>query len=101
VVCIISHQGLLVVGVTSVRERERERVSLFVCSFPRVTLPQEGPRPPFYRCKERVQVYNGGCSYALTCLAERCLSLVYMPTWLSEKCLSHVEAQLVVLLGSC
>jgi hypothetical protein len=47
--------------------------------------PQEGPRPPFYRCKERVQMYNGGCSYALTCLAEKCLSPVYKPTWLSEK----------------
>jgi hypothetical protein len=35
-------------------------------------------------------VYNGGCSYALTCLAERCHSPVYMPTWLSEKCLSLV-----------
>jgi hypothetical protein len=60
-------------------------------------------------------VYNRGCSYALTCLAERCLSPVYMPTWLSERCLSpvyavtwpsekrlsHVEAQLSVLLGSC
>jgi hypothetical protein len=33
-------------------------------------------------------VYNGGCSYALPCLAERCLSPVYMPTWSSEKCLS-------------
>jgi hypothetical protein len=57
--CVISHQGgVLVVGVTSVRERER--VSLFVSSFPRATLPHEGPGPPFYRCKERVQVYNGG-----------------------------------------
>jgi hypothetical protein len=60
-------------------------------------------------------VYNGGCSYALTCLAERCLSPVCMPTWPSEKCLSPVyaitwpsekclspiEAQLVVRLGSC
>jgi hypothetical protein len=54
--------GVLVVGVTSV-VRERERVSLFVCSFfPRATLPPEGPGPPFYRCKERVQMYNGGCS---------------------------------------
>jgi hypothetical protein len=44
------------------RSRERERVSLFVSSFSRATLPHEGPRPPFYRCKERVQVYNGGCS---------------------------------------
>jgi hypothetical protein len=31
-------------------------------------------------------VYNGGVAYALTCLAEECLSLVYMPTWLSERC---------------
>jgi hypothetical protein len=54
-------RGVLVVGVTSIREREG--VSLFVSSsFPRATLPQEGPRPPFYRCKERVQVSNGGCS---------------------------------------
>jgi hypothetical protein len=44
------------------RSRERERVSLFVCSSLRATLPHEGPGPPFYRCKERVQVYNGGCS---------------------------------------
>jgi hypothetical protein len=58
-------------------------------------------------------MYNGGCSYALTCPAERCLSPVYMPTWQSgeslspvcviawpsEKCLSPIEAQLVVWLG--
>jgi hypothetical protein len=82
---VISHQGgALVVGVTSVRERER--VSPFVSSFPRATPSHEGPGAPFYRCKERVQVYNGGCSYALTCLAERCLSPVYMPTWLSKRC---------------
>jgi hypothetical protein len=55
---VISHQGVLIVGVTSVREGER--VSLFVCSSLRATLPQERPGPPFYRCKERVQVYNGG-----------------------------------------
>ena len=60
---VILRQGdALVVGVTSVRERERERVSLFVSSFSRATLSNEGPGPPFYRCKERVQVYNGGCS---------------------------------------
>jgi hypothetical protein len=40
--------------------RERERVSLFVSSFPRATLSHEGPGPPFYRCKKRVQMYNGG-----------------------------------------
>jgi hypothetical protein len=50
---VISHQwGVLVVGVTSVRERER--VSQFVSSFSRATLPREGPGPPFCRCKERV-----------------------------------------------
>jgi hypothetical protein len=60
-------------------------------------------------------MYSGGCNYALTCLAEKCLSPVYMPTWLlekclsptyaitwpSEKCLSPVEEQLAVRLGSC
>jgi hypothetical protein len=94
------------------RERERETIRLLVPARPP---PQEGPGSPFYRCKERVQMYNGGCSYALTCLAEKCLSPVYMPTWPSEKCLSPVytitwpsekclspvEAQLAVRLGSC
>jgi hypothetical protein len=81
--------GVLVVGVTSVA-----RESLFVSSSlpQRATSSQEGPGPPFYICKERVQMYNGGCSYALTCLAEKCLSPVYMLTWLSEKCLSPVYA---------
>jgi hypothetical protein len=102
--------GVLVVGVTSVA-----RESLFFCSSPRDPPSQESPGPPFYRCKERVQMYNEGCSYALMCLAEKCLSPVYMPTWLSEKCLSPmyaitwssekclspVEAQLAVRLGSC
>jgi hypothetical protein len=60
-------------------------------------------------------MYNEGCSYALTCPAEKCQSPVYMPTWLSEKCLSPmyeitwpsekclspVEAHLAVRLGSC
>jgi hypothetical protein len=60
-------------------------------------------------------MYNGGCSYALTCPVEECLSPVYMPTWPSEErlslvCeitwsseerLSFVEAQLAVRLGSC
>jgi hypothetical protein len=80
--------GVLVVGVTSVA-REREPVRLLVPARPP---SPEDPGPPFYRCKERVQMYNGGCSYALTCLAEKCLSPVYMPTWLSEKCLSPVYA---------
>jgi hypothetical protein len=29
-------------------------------SFPRATPLQEGPGPPFYRYKERIQMYNGG-----------------------------------------
>jgi hypothetical protein len=58
--CYPAPRGVLVVGVTSVRARER--VSLFVSSFSRATLSHEGPGPSFYICKERVQVYNGGCS---------------------------------------
>jgi hypothetical protein len=41
-------------------KRSRGRQSLFVSLSSRATLPHEGPRPSFYRCKERVQVYNGG-----------------------------------------
>jgi hypothetical protein len=57
---VILRQGdALAVGVTSVHEGERE--SLFVGPSSRATtLPHEGPGPSFYRCKERVQVYNGG-----------------------------------------
>jgi hypothetical protein len=50
---------VLAVGVTSVREGERE--SLFVSLSSRATtLSSEGPGPIFYRRKEMVQVYNGG-----------------------------------------
>jgi hypothetical protein len=69
----------LAVGVTSVREGERE-------SPTRPPFSYEDPGPSFYRCKERVQVYNGGCSNMLTCPAERSQSPMYMPTWLSERC---------------
>jgi hypothetical protein len=44
--------GAFAVGVTSVREGERESRA--------TTLLYEGPGPSFYRCKERVQVYNWG-----------------------------------------
>jgi hypothetical protein len=98
-----------------VREREIESGSPFVRSFPRANPPQDGPRPPFYRREERVQTYNGGRSYALTCPAEECLSPVYMPMWLSGESLGHVHvmawpleerlspvgAQLAVRQGSC
>jgi hypothetical protein len=67
--------------------RERERESLSVSPFSRAaTFSYEGPRPSFYRCKERAQVYNGGCSNMLTCPVERSQSPMYMPTWLSERC---------------
>jgi hypothetical protein len=67
------------------RESERERLP--VSPFSRVaTFSYKGPGPSFYRCKEKAQVYNGGCSNVLTCLAERSQSPMYMPTWLSERC---------------
>jgi hypothetical protein len=104
----------LVVGVTSA-SRGGERNTEFVRRFPRTNPPQGGPGPPFYRGKERVQTYNGGRSYALTCPAVECLSPVYMPTcplgeslgpvhvmaWPSEERLSPVEAQLSRLSGPC
>jgi hypothetical protein len=63
----------------------REGESLLVSPSSRVaTSSYEGPGPSFYRCKERAQVYNGGCSNMLTCPAERSQSPMYMPTWLSE-----------------
>jgi hypothetical protein len=48
-------------------------------------------------------VFNGGCSKVLTCLAERCQSPMYMPTWLSERCWSpSVQmGQLLGLTGPC
>jgi hypothetical protein len=49
----------LAVGVTSVREGERESEPVRQPVLPRDP-PHGGPGPSFYRCKERVQVYNGG-----------------------------------------
>jgi hypothetical protein len=72
-------------GVTSVHEGERESLSVRLSSRA-ATFSYEGPGPSFYRCKERAQVYNGGCSNVLTCPAERSQSPMYMPTWLSERC---------------
>jgi hypothetical protein len=59
---------------------ERER-ALRVGPFSRrPTFSYESPGPSFYRRKERAQVYNGGCSNMLTCLAERSQSPKYMPS---------------------
>jgi hypothetical protein len=88
VACVILRQGdALAVGVTSAREGEIKRESMFVSPSSRApTLSHEGPGPSFYGCKERVQVYNGGVAIMLTCPAERSQSPMYMPTWLSERC---------------
>jgi hypothetical protein len=93
----------------------RERESLCVSLSSRAaTFSYEGPGPSFYRCKERVQVYNRERSNVLMCLAGRSQSPMYMPTWLLERCccpvhvmswpseerLSPVEAQLSGAVGS-
>jgi hypothetical protein len=53
-------------------ERDREREPYASARSPaRPTFSCESPGPSFYRRKERVQVYNEGCSSVLTCLAER------------------------------
>jgi hypothetical protein len=73
------------------RERERAR-ALCVGPFSRAaTFSYKSPRPCFYRCKERAQVYNGGCSIVLTCLAKGSQSPMYMSSWLSERCCCHVH----------
>jgi hypothetical protein len=65
--CPVPRSGALAVGGYK-RPRGRERDD----PFSRATnLSYESPRPSFYRRKERAQVYNGGCSSVLTCLAER------------------------------
>jgi hypothetical protein len=94
---------------------ERER-ALRVGPFSRATtFSYESPGPSFYRRKERAQVYNGGCSNVLTCLAKGRQSPMYMPSWLSERFwrpvhvmswppkehLSPVEVQLSGLLDPC
>jgi hypothetical protein len=54
------------------RSRGREKEPCAPGRSPaRPTFSYESPGPSFYRCKERAQVYNGGCSNVLTCLAER------------------------------
>jgi hypothetical protein len=98
------------------RSRGRERVRLSASPFSRAaTFSYESPGPSFYRCKERAQVYNGGCSNVLTCLAKGSQSPMYMSSWMSERCccpvhvmswpseerLSPVEAQLSGLPDPC
>jgi hypothetical protein len=71
---------------------ERESVSLCVSPSSRAaTFSYESPEPSFYRCKERAQVYNGGCSNVLTCLAKGSQSPMYMSSWLSERCCCPVH----------
>jgi hypothetical protein len=96
--------GALAVGVTSVREGEREARA--------TTLYMRALALPFIDARSGSRC-TMGCSNMLTCPAERSRSPMYMPTWLSERCyspvyavswpseerLSPVEAQLSGLLG--
>jgi hypothetical protein len=96
------------------REREREPCAS-ARSPARPTSSYESPGPSFYRRKERAQVYNGGCSNVLTCLAKGSQSPLYVPSWLSERFwrpvhvmswpseerLGPVEVQLSGLSDSC
>jgi hypothetical protein len=107
--------ALAVGGYKRSRGRGRERDCPSARPPARPPSLYEGPGPSFYRCKERAQVYNGGCSDVLSCLAERSQSPMYMPTWLSERCscpihvmswpseehLNPVEVQLSGLLDPC
>jgi hypothetical protein len=69
--CPVLRSGALAVGGYK-RPRWREREPYAPARSPaRPTFSYESPGPSFYRRKERVQVYNGGCSSVLTCLAER------------------------------
>jgi hypothetical protein len=69
--CPTPRSGALAVGGYK-RPRGRERETYASARSPaRPTFSYESPRPSFYRRKERAQVYNGGCSSVLTCLAER------------------------------
>jgi hypothetical protein len=95
-------------------EREREPCAL-ARSPARPTFLYESPGPSFYRRKERAQVYNGGCSNVLMCLAKGSQSPKYVPSWLSERFwrpihvmlwpseerLSPVEVQLSGLSDPC
>jgi hypothetical protein len=63
--------ALAVGGYKRSRGRGRERDCPSARPPARSPFLYEGPGPSFYRCKERAQVYNGGCSNMLTCLAER------------------------------
>jgi hypothetical protein len=108
--------ALAVGGYKRSRGRERERGPCASARSPaRPTFPYESPGASFYRRKERAQVYNGGCSGVLTCLAERSHSPKYMSSWLSERFwrpvhvmswpseehLSLVEVQLSELSDPC
>jgi hypothetical protein len=91
--CPAPRADALVVGVTSIREGQRERErALCVGPFSRVaTFSYESPGPSFYRCKEGAQVYNRGCSNVLTYLAKGSQSPMYMSSWLSERCCCPVH----------
>jgi hypothetical protein len=69
--CPPRSDALAVGGYKRLRGRERKRDCPPAHSPAQPTFSYESPGPSFYRRKERAQVYNGGCSSVLTCLAER------------------------------
>ena len=81
---ILSCTGVLVVGVTSVvRERgfslevsRLSKPSLCFLSLSASFSLGKALDIPFYRYKEMIQLYIWGCSYVLTCPAEKYLSPV-------------------------
>jgi hypothetical protein len=69
--CPAPRSGALAVGGYK-RPRGRERGTCASARPPaRSTFSYKSHVPSFYKRKERAQVYNGGCSSVLTCLAER------------------------------
>jgi hypothetical protein len=58
--CYPAPGGALVVGVTSVRARERERVSLFVSSFSRATPRMKALDLPFIDARRGSRCTMGG-----------------------------------------
>jgi hypothetical protein len=74
------------------REKEREREHVRQPILPRGHLFRTRALDlPFIDVRRGSRCTTGGCSSVLTCLAEGSQSPMYMLTWLSERCWSHVH----------
>jgi hypothetical protein len=107
--------ALAVGGYKRSRGREKERACPSAHSPARPPSRTRVLDLPFIDVRRSPRCTMGGCSNVLTCLAERSQSLMYMPSWQSERCwspvhvmswpskgrLSPVEAQLSGLSGPC